>query len=338
MRELLPLELRDYLLTGIDLSRSVEELVRQVHRYLLVEISEMHGFSMERTSKIKQFIGLEELPLRMLYNSKTRNIPNRVAAVATINPGSRVISEDEAQAVRFPIIHIHTPMAGHMPEVMAELRPHLFRAAKWLLMTGETTVNHLPPDLIEAVQIASTPHKTTSAAIDVMMDRLLEMWADRRGGDAPPSADGLMAWLDIGGRGATTYELMRFAQSHDINLGHRGADDLKRYLDDSVEWEPQGTAQGNPSRRSTPDGKTYVWIHKPSAALLGEERESGAPEAPWVGSMRRAQTLAARQAAGRQFVETNVLELAAHVGHTPDGRVAPVMPTWSADPRDPTIH
>ena len=302
---LLDPSLQEFFLEGIDLSQSIQELTRQIRRFLLVECAEANGLNKAEASAIKTFVGLKSLPLRMLHNSKTENIPNRVAFISTVNPGAKMIPEDEASERRFPVVHLKHGYDGDLVGMMDKVRPALFRAAKHLLLTGQLSLNRVPPEIVSHVREAALAHKVTAPDVRDLFDNLFEAWEENRNETRPPRIFDHVGngWLDVAEDGVTMHDLRLFAEAKGPRslLQGQGMTKVESFIKDSLEWERRRTDKCV-TRRVGGGRQETVWVHLPSVDILEKERaefrhthKTDPAEPPWKEEKRRRQTESARQ-------------------------------------------
>ena len=149
VRGLLPPEFLQYYSDNFNFSSLNKEKIEQTIDHIVIEITELGGFSRADRSELKAYLTRQEDKVRMAYARKVSKFKRKFAFIGTANPDASKTTDDPALRERLAIINCNAVEHKNMAEFLDEHREHLWAEALNEYKAGER-VYDVPKELQES--------------------------------------------------------------------------------------------------------------------------------------------------------------------------------------------
>ena len=146
VRFLLPQSFRKYYNDNLSFSQSHKERIEQTNNHLLIEITELGGFSKADRNEMKAYLTRQVDKVRFAYEREIKSVPRHFALIGTGNPDAVGIIKDDGLLDRIIVIKCNADKYHDMEKYLEYHREHLWALAYEEYIMG-TRVHDIPSEL-----------------------------------------------------------------------------------------------------------------------------------------------------------------------------------------------
>ena len=143
VRFLLPESFRKYYNDNLSFSQSHKERIEQTNNHLLIEITELGGFSKADRNEMKAYLTRQVDKVRFAYEREIKSVPRHFALIGTGNPDAVGIIKDDGLLDRIIVIKCNADTYHNMEKYLEYHRDHLWALAYEEYIMG-TRVHDIP--------------------------------------------------------------------------------------------------------------------------------------------------------------------------------------------------